>query len=162
MQVLAAVAVVILALEFLHVFSYRILKRRMLRRHKWDLNVCCGRTDGGGVNADVVRHAELPNFVQIEDIYNLPFEDGRFETVLCSHTMEHVEDPDRFYAELRRVGKTVTLVLPPLWDVLALLNFWEHRWVFLTWHKEHRELVPRVRQPLSAAYQRLFGQRVRA
>jgi SAM-dependent methyltransferase len=162
MLVICLVASAALVLELLNILSYRILKRRIVERRKWDLNICCGKTDGGGVNADIVRHADLPDFVLVDDIYNLPFEDGEFETVLCSHTMEHVEEPQRFYAELRRVGKDVTIVLPPLWDVLTLVNFWEHRWVFLTFRKEHRSLVPHSRLPLSPTFQRLFGQYVQA
>ncbi len=89
--------------QALNVLSYRVLKARILRRRKWDLNICCGRTDDG-LNADIVRHADVPRFVQIGSIDRLPFKDGSFETVLCSHTMEHVENPDAFSRSSRRVG----------------------------------------------------------
>lgn len=143
-----------------HQLSYRWLKSRILRRQKWGLNICCGRTDGGGVNADIVRHAELPRFQIIEDIYRLPFRDQQFDSVLCSHTLEHVEEPDRFFRELCRVGRRVVLVLPPLWDVTAALNVFEHRWVFLTLRKEHQRPPRRLRLPLAAAVQRRLGQRI--
>jgi SAM-dependent methyltransferase len=152
-------AVLTQALNFL---SYRILKRRILRKRKWDLNVCCGKTDGGGVNVDIVQHAELPHFVKVDSVYSLPFRDQQFETVLCSHAMEHVEDPGAFFKELARVGKQVTVVLPPLWDVAGILNVLEHRWIFLTFRKEHSRLPPRVRLPFSRAVQRLLGQRIHA
>ena len=152
----------LLGLKALNVLSYSFLKQRILRRHRWDLNVCCGKTDGGGVNADIVQHRALPNFVLLDSVYALPFEDGQFETVLCSHTMEHVEDPERFFAELKRVGREVTVVLPPLWDVSAALNVLEHRWIFLTLRKEHTTLPPRVPLPLAAWLQRRIGQRVHA
>jgi SAM-dependent methyltransferase len=155
----AALVILTLALNFL---SYRVLKARILRRRKWDLNICCGKTDGGGVNADIFRHAGVPNFVLLDSIDRLPFEDGRFETVLCSHTMEHVEDPDALFAELCRVGKSVTLILPPLWDVAGNLNLREHRWIFLSFRKEHRRLPRRVRLPLARTVQRLLGQRIHA
>lgn len=148
--------------QALNVLSYRVLKARILRRQKWDLNICCGKTDGGGVNADIFRHAGVPRFVQVESVYRLPFEDGAFGSVLCSHTMEHVENPDAFFAELRRVGKRVTIVLPPLWDFSAALNVLEHRWIFLTLKKENGRLPRRVRLPLARTVQRLFGQRLHA
>lgn len=42
-------------LELLHILSYIGLKRRNLNRQTWDLNICSGKTDGGGVNADICR-----------------------------------------------------------------------------------------------------------
>lgn len=157
--IFAAVAVLSQALNFL---SYRILKKRILRKRKWDLNICCGKTDGGGVNADITRHADIPRFVWIKSVDRLPFKDGAFENVLCSHTMEHVADPDAFYKELRRVGNRVTLVLPPLWDLAGVLNILEHRWIFLSFRKEHHRLPPRIRLPLARTVQRLLGQRIHA
>jgi SAM-dependent methyltransferase len=144
----------------LNQFSYRFLKGRILKKRKWGLNICCGRTDGGGINADIVRHAEVPRFQRIDDIYRLPFQDGQFDSVLCSHTLEHVEDPDRFYVELCRVGRQVVLVLPPLWDVSAALNLLEHRWIFLTWRKVHEFPPRRIRLPLARALQQRLGQRI--
>jgi len=149
-------------LWLLNQLSYRLMKKRIIRRRAWDLNICCGKVDGGGVNADIVRHATMPRFVLVEDICNLPFPDNCFSSVLCSHTIEHVDDPHRFYAELGRVGKEVTLILPPLWDISAALNVLEHRWLFLTLKKEHRTLPRFVRLPLAGTVHKLFGQRVKA
>jgi hypothetical protein len=148
--------------QILNFLSYRVMKGRILRRRKWDLNICCGKTDGGGVNADIFRHAGLPRFVHLESIYRLPFADRAFKAVLCSHTMEHVEKPEAFLGELRRVGERVTIVLPPLWDFSAVLNVLEHRWIFLTFRKEHDRLPPRIRLPLARTVQRLLGQRLHA
>jgi len=149
-------------LELLHILSYGILKKRILKRQQWGLNICSGKTDGGGVNADIVKHIEVNNFVSVKDIYNLPFENKQFKTVICSHTIEHVDDPKRFFKELQRVGEKVTLVIPPLWDPLAVLNVVEHQWVFLSFKKEHTELPNYVRLPLSKRIQERFGQRIHA
>jgi SAM-dependent methyltransferase len=146
----------------INLFQYRYLKNRVLRRRQWDLNICSGTTDGGGVNADIVAHRCAPNFVLVEDIYRLPFGDKRFDTVLCSHTLEHVDDPDAFLAELKRVGKDVVIVLPPLWDIGAALNIFEHKWIFFTLRTECRKLPPRVPLPFAGFYHRRFGQVIRA
>lgn len=161
-EVVLLVGGIALVLWLANRFAYGFLKERMLRRRVWDLNICCGKTNGGGVNADIVRHAEVPNFVLLDDIYHLPFKDNQFETVLCSHTIEHVEDPERFYTELRRVGKEVHLSLPPMWDVGAALNIFEHRWLFLTLKTEHIALPSRVPLPLARSVQKIFGQSIRA
>lgn len=155
---LVVLAGVTLYLVLAHFVSYKLGKNRILKRQKWDLNICCGRTDGGGVNADVVQHGVLPRFVQVSSIYDLPFKDAEFETVLCSHTIEHVDDPERFYVELQRVGRRVTLVVPPLYDLAAVLSIMEHKWIFLTFRKEHQDLPAFVKLPFADAIQRRFGQ----
>ncbi len=146
----------------MNVVSYGILKNKILARQKWDLNICSGRTDGGGVNADVRQYIDLPHFVLVSDIYHLPFRDKEFKTVLCSHTMEHVDDPDAFWSELNRVGGQVTLVLPPLWDLGAAFNVFEHKWLFLIFTKEHSELPRRTRLPFATRLHKSFGQRYHA
>ena len=160
----AAIALVSILLYLIisNRLSYGFLKKRILCSHRWDLNICCGTTDGGGINADIHKHADLPNFRQISNIYSLPFRDGEFRRVLCSHTIEHVEEPARFYGELKRVGREVLLVVPPLWDLSASFNILEHRWLFLTFRKRHSTLPRFLRLPLAAAIQRRFGQRLRA
>jgi len=142
--------------------SYTLAKYRVLRTRSWGLNICCGHTDGGGVNADIVKHADIPNFVLVSDIYALPFADNQFDDVLCSHTLEHVDDPGAFFAELQRVGRSVTIVVPPLWDISAVLNFFEHKWIFLSFRKVHHTLPPHVPLPGAKLTQRMMGQRIRA
>lgn len=43
---------------------------------------------------------------------DLPFRDRAFDTVVCSHTLEHIPDLWRAAAELRRVAKRVVVVVP--------------------------------------------------
>lgn len=144
------------------VLSYKILKNITLKKRKWDLNICCGKTDGGGINADIKKHADVPNFVLIDDIYDLPFVDKQFEYVLCSHTIEHVDDPMKFYNELKRVGNNVVLVVPPLWDIFAaFLCVWGHKWTFLTLTKEHTKLPKFIPLPFAKSFQKIFGQKIR-
>ncbi|MEM1260835.1 MAG: methyltransferase domain-containing protein [Pseudomonadota bacterium] len=159
---LALVATVTVIIVFLHWYSYHYLKKGIIGRRSWDLNICCGTTDGGGVNVDIVKHADVSNYVQVESIYDLPFEDGQFETVLCSHTAEHVEYPDRFDRELRRVGKNVVYILPPVWDLAASFNLMEHRWLFLSVRKVHHRLPARIPLPFARALQAKIGQKIAA
>lgn len=155
LYLVAGVSAYCLAANYL---SYFLMKRNILASQVWGLNICCGKTDGGGINADIHQHVELPNFQRIEDVYRLPFADKQFQSVLCSHTIEHVEDPVAFYRELKRVGEEVTLVIPPLYDIAAVLNIFEHRWIFLSFRKKHDRLPPYVKLPLARWVQRHFGQ----
>jgi hypothetical protein len=138
--------------------SYTYLKGKIIRRRIWDLNICCGRTDGGGVNADIIKHTDVSNFVVVKNIYRLPFRDGEFDSILCSHTIEHVDDPWSFDRELRRVGTQITYILPPLWDITAAFNVLEHKWLFLTFRTEHTKLPRFVRLPLASSLQASIGQ----
>ena len=160
--VLSAIVCGLLVLFLLNRLSYSFLKRRIVKKRRWCLNICCGKTDGGGVNVDIVEHAALPNFRRISDVYHLPFEQNQFRWILCSHTVEHLDDPERFDRELRRVGQNVVYVLPPIWDIAAALNVFEHKWVFLTLRTEHSQLPKYVKLPLARTLQRLLGQKITA
>ncbi|KAB3535743.1 class I SAM-dependent methyltransferase [Alkaliphilus pronyensis] len=162
MKILIIIATIGCLLYLAHYLSYCILKKRILKQQKWGLNICCGKTDGGGVNADIFMHTDVPSFQLIEDIYNLPFEDKQFDSILCSHTIEHVEDPLMFFNELQRVGKEVTIVVPPLWDLCAVFNIFEHRRIFLSFRKKHNRLPRYVRLPVAIALQRKIGQVINA
>ncbi|MBN1480138.1 methyltransferase domain-containing protein [candidate division KSB1 bacterium] len=145
----------------LNYISYSYLKNKIIIRQKWDLNVCCGETDGGGINVDIVAHAKVPNMV-IADVYHLPFKAGVFKSVLSSHTAEHLEKPATFYRELKRVGQEVTILIPPLWDISAVVNLLEHRWIFLGFHTEYKFLPKYIKLPFSASLHKLIGQKIAA
>ncbi len=160
---LSLAAALVLLLPALNWLSYRVMGGIIRKRRAvWDLNICCGKTDGGGVNVDIVKHIELPNLVIVDDIYHLPFSSSQFEHTLCSHTIEHVQDPVAFFEELRRISREVTLVVPPLWDLSAAFNVFEHLTLFLTFRKEHHRLPPHIALPFARRVQELVGQKIRA
>lgn len=161
-MVFIMIAGILLYFYLAHLLSYSILKKKILKRHKWGINICCGKTDGGGINVDIVKHGDVPNFVLVKDIYNLPFKDQQFDTVLCSHTIEHVEHPEKFFRELKRIGKKVSIVIPPLWDITAALNIFEHKFIFLSLKKEHTQLPAFLKLPLASFMHKHFGQKIRA
>ncbi|MBN2558332.1 MAG: methyltransferase domain-containing protein [Clostridia bacterium] len=159
----AAAILVFIILKGTNVLSYTIIKKSVLKSRVWDLNICCGGTDGGGVNCDIEMHSDgLPNFMLTEDIYNLPFEDKQFVNVLTSHTVEHIDDPQAFIDELQRVGENVTILIPPLWDLTAAFNFLEHKWLFLTFRTKVSKLPRHIRLPLSDWCHKKYGQRIKA
>jgi hypothetical protein len=144
--------------SFLNWLSYCCLKNKHAAKTQWDLNICCGKTSYGRINADIIKHAEIDNFILIDNIYQLPFSDQQFNTVLCSHAIEHVDDPLMFDRELRRIGKSVHYLVPPLWDLSAAFNIIEHKWLFLTFKTYHRVVPKHVRLPLANTFQSRFGQ----
>lgn len=156
-EIIVAVSVIVF---FGHLLDYKVLKERHFYTQKWDLNICCGLTDGGGLNADIIER-DVPNFVLIKDIYNLPFKDKQFENTICSHTLEHVDDPERFFNELRRVSKNVTVLVPPIWDMAAFTWMLEHKWQFFTLNSRHVNRLPqRLKLPYDSVHN-VFGQRVK-
>jgi ubiquinone/menaquinone biosynthesis C-methylase UbiE len=50
--------------------------------------------------------------VALAGLPDLPFRTDAFDTVVCSHTLEHIPDLWRAAAELRRVAKNVLVVVP--------------------------------------------------
>ncbi len=152
----------IILLIFLNELSYDFMKEKIIAKQSWDLNICCGKTDVGKVNADIFKHGDIKNFVLLENVYRLPFREKEFSKVLCSHTIEHIDDPQKFHRELTRVGRQVTYLLPPIWDITAAFNFFEHRWIFLTFKKEHQTLPAYVKLPFSMTYQKYFRQKIKA
>lgn len=141
-------------------FDYRYMKAKHLKSMKFDLNMCCGDSPSGGVNADVVKR-NVPGFVLIKDIYKLPFKDKQFKNTICSHALEHVSDPKAFFKEMQRVSENVVILVPPVWDYGCMMNIKEHRWQFLTLRSKHVNKLPAfVELPLSDFYQKTFGQKI--
>jgi len=72
-----------------------------------------------------------PNQKLVEaDGENLPFADKEFDYVICSHVLEHVDDPYKFMKEQSRVAKMGYLEVP------SLIGEWlapksAHKWVIL-------------------------------
>jgi SAM-dependent methyltransferase len=58
----------------------------------------------------------MPEADDKADIHNLPYADESFDFVLCSHVLEHVEDPVRATAEIRRVLKehSIAILMAPI------------------------------------------------
>lgn len=85
------------------------------------------------VVSDKVRE-QYPDITFVEGhIERLPFADGEFDTVVCTHTLEHVQRLAPAIAELRRVArKSVIVVVPrerPYKYGFALhLNFFPYAW----------------------------------
>ncbi|AXC11013.1 Methyltransferase type 12 [Acidisarcina polymorpha] len=60
---------------------------------------------GADIDPIVQTHAYLDQAVVIEAGQPLPFPDQSFDLVLCDWVLEHVDDPNQFVAEIRRVLK---------------------------------------------------------
>lgn len=66
---------------------------------------------------DIVLDEDLPEtpglrFVQ-GSVEDLPFADNEFDTVVCTHTLEHVQRIDAALEELRRVAKRRLIIVVP-------------------------------------------------
>jgi SAM-dependent methyltransferase len=62
---------------------------------------------------EINRQEFLPNEIEVQaDITDLPFPEGRFDVVVCSHVLEHVHDDAKALREIYRVLK------PESWALL--------------------------------------------
>jgi len=63
----------------------------------------------------------------VADAHFLPFKDGAFAYAICSHILEHMDDPQQFAAELRRVSVAGYIQSPS--EIAERLFHWSfHRW----------------------------------
>ncbi len=90
------------------------------------LNISCGNSDYGDVNADIADR-NVKNFVKYDPNKPLPFDDKEFGVVYSAHTIEHTDNPYQFAKELHRVADHVVLLYPHYLDPSAWTLF--HRWV---------------------------------
>lgn len=56
------------------------------------------------------------------DLYDLPFPDDAFDTVLCSEVLEHLDDPERAARELGRVARNYVVITVPREPYFKWLN----------------------------------------
>jgi ubiquinone/menaquinone biosynthesis C-methylase UbiE len=93
------------------------------------LDVGCGNEGRGDVNCDLFtagnnkyRHIQdgtiiheprkIKNFI-VSDALKLPFADNSFETVICSHLIEHINKPFALFRECVRVSKNQVIISCP-------------------------------------------------
>jgi SAM-dependent methyltransferase len=63
----------------------------------------------------------------IADAHHLPFRDQAFSYIICSHILEHMDDPQQFVRELERTGKGGYIGSPG--EIAERLFHWSfHRW----------------------------------
>lgn len=63
---------------------------------------------------------EGPGVDRIASVYDLPFEDGEFENVLCMSVLEHLEEPKKAITEMHRVlkpGGRIIMSVPFLFPI---------------------------------------------
>jgi len=68
------------------------------------LDVGCGDRPTGDVNLDIFLYGKWKNFT-IGEAHHLPFRNGVFDKVYSKHCLEHLENPLRFFKEVKRVLK---------------------------------------------------------
>ncbi|PRQ08639.1 class I SAM-dependent methyltransferase [Enhygromyxa salina] len=59
---------------------------------------------------------------QVASIYDLPFEPGSFDIVVCCEVLEHLEDPARGLAQISRVARERVLLSTPQEPVWRAMN----------------------------------------
>lgn len=65
--------------------------------------------------------------IVVADAHHLPFRDGAFDYTICSHILEHMDDPKQFVSELTRVSKAGYIQSPS--EIAERLFHWSfHRW----------------------------------
>ena len=100
-------------------------KDRSLSVQTLCLDVGCGQNPKGDINVDLYPNVTIhrgdlskinmkltPNFIRC-DCLNLPFPNSCFETVICSHVVEHLDTPIQLLKELIRVSNHYVEIVCP-------------------------------------------------
>lgn len=74
-------------------------------------------------------------------VESLPFEDGAFDTVVCTHVVEHILDYRRAIAELRRIAKRRLIIVVPR-EREGIYTFNPHFNFFPYTHSFLRAMIP--------------------
>ena len=77
------------------------------------------------IDPELVRLAKEKNpsvNCQVASIYELPYEDKSFDTVVCLEVLEHLEDPKKALSELARVSKKYVIISTPNEPIWRMLN----------------------------------------
>jgi ubiquinone/menaquinone biosynthesis C-methylase UbiE len=78
------------------------------------------------INAESIKNSPEIQFKKAH-CENLPFEDNEFDTVTCTHTLEHIQHLDIAIKELRRVArKRIIVVIPKERPYLYTFNLHLH------------------------------------
>jgi ubiquinone/menaquinone biosynthesis C-methylase UbiE len=65
-----------------------------------------------GVELTKLKQIKHLKSIQLFDGYKIPFEDGAFDLLICSHVMEHVEHERILLREIKRVSKRQIFEVP--------------------------------------------------
>lgn len=95
----------------------------------------------------------------IGDVEALPFRDGAFDFIHCSHVLEHTFQPNRAIAEMMRVGRAGYIEVPSSYLEKTCHSTPSHLWFI---DLENGELVfrPKPRGTLDPALDRIFRERL--
>lgn len=84
----------------------------------------------------------------------LPFPDNSFDYVVCNQVLEHTEHPDRFIAEIARVGRSGYIETPSMLGELMFPKG-SHKWVILL---IDNKLVFYEKQKMPGNYRNNYGE----
>ena len=91
------------------------------------LNLGCGYNAFGDVNADI-SYKPVKNFMLIDANKRLPFVDKQFAVCICTHLIEHLDNPEYSLEEMHRVADIVYCSFPEWWQLGTYLTP-DHKWL---------------------------------
>jgi len=97
------------------------------------------------ISQQIIQKYSSIRFKQ-EDIHNLSFRDNEFDTVICTHTLEHVQNLADAIKELRRVTKKRLIVIVPrqrpyMYTFDLHLHFFPYAYMLLNWMRPTNKII---------------------
>ena len=104
------------------------LRKYAKKVNKPILNLGCGRTNYGDVNADIIQYCNVKNFMFVDASRVLPFKKKQFSSVFSSNLIEHLPNPEFSLKEMQRIADKVYIGHPRWWQLGTWLTP-DHRWL---------------------------------
>lgn len=116
-------------------YRMRFIKKLLDKEGKTLLDIGCKDASLHGLlkNKHEVILADISpasDLIKKEDVQSMSFKDRSFDIVLCQQVLEHVPNPIKAIAELKRVAKKQLIITVPNEPIFTALRF-------LFWEKEH-------------------------
>ena len=67
--------------------------------------------------------------IKIGDIYNLDYKDNSFDILVCTEVLEHLDNPKKALAELKRVTKKYLVISVPNEPFFVISNFLRGKYI---------------------------------
>lgn len=90
-------------------------------QHKMQAKTCYAIDLDPNEVADATKNLPFCQ-VQVGSAYDIPFDDGAVELVICTEVLEHLDDPLQALQELSRVTRRFALISVPREPIWRILN----------------------------------------
>ena len=73
-------------------------------------------------NLKIAKNYNIKSNIICGSIYNLPFHDNAYDTIMCLEVLEHLEEPEKALKEIKRVSRSYAIISVPYTLIFRIGN----------------------------------------